>query len=155
FDFFITSTEGNTTHPSRVSNFGLLEQSTVFHIGAASDLSRGEICFSSFLFLIYGVADFIIYTDLAASVKQSGQTFTSNISQSGVLSNQPLASSGTTPAVRVEPLTSPQQKGQQSKLVSFSSSQLENWGESTMADASPRTDTSTDVDTDDKNQQVI
>ncbi|CAL9069955.1 transcription factor TGA2.2-like isoform X1 [Musa acuminata AAA Group] len=124
------STEENTTHPSRVSDFGLLEQSTVFHIGAASDISR----------------------DLAASVKQSGQTFTSNISQSGVLSN-PLASSGTTPAVRVEPLTSPQQKGQQPKLVSFSSSHFENWGESTMADASPRTDTSTDVDTDDKNQR--
>lgn len=30
----------------------------------------------------------------------------------------------------------------------------ENWGESNMADASPRTDTSTD-DTDDKNQRVI
>ncbi|URD83074.1 hypothetical protein MUK42_05157 [Musa troglodytarum] len=126
------NTEGNTTHPSRVSDFGLLEQSTVFHIGAASDINR----------------------DLAASVKQSGQTFTSNISQSGVLSNQPLASSGTTPTVRVEPLTSPQQKGQQPKQVSFSSGQFENWGESTMADASPRTDTSTDVDTDDKNQRL-
>lgn len=57
FDFFISSTEENTTHPSRVSDFGLLEQSTVFHIGAASDISRGEICFSSFLFLIYGIAE--------------------------------------------------------------------------------------------------
>lgn len=32
--------------------------------------------------------------------------------------------------------------------------QRENWGESNMADASPRTDTSTD-DTDDRNQRVI
>lgn len=34
-------------------------------------------------------------------------------------------------------------------------SQHENWGESNMADRSPRTDTSTDVDPEDKNQRVI
>ncbi|CAB4268326.1 unnamed protein product [Prunus armeniaca] len=36
---------------------------------------------------------------------------------------------------------------------SVSSSDIENWEESTMADGSPRTDISTDVDTDDKNQR--
>ncbi|XP_077226500.1 transcription factor TGA2.2-like isoform X4 [Tasmannia lanceolata] len=45
------------------------------------------------------------------------------------------------------------QKGQQPNLVSLASVQFENWGESTMAETSPRTDTSTDVDTDDKNQR--
>lgn len=34
-------------------------------------------------------------------------------------------------------------------------SQHENWGESNMPDRSPRTDTSTDVDPEDKNQRVI
>lgn len=33
--------------------------------------------------------------------------------------------------------------------------QHENWGESSMADRSPRTDTSTDADPEDKNQRVI
>ncbi|KAJ9685321.1 hypothetical protein PVL29_017379 [Vitis rotundifolia] len=47
----------------------------------------------------------------------------------------------------------PLQKGQQSNLVSISSGSVENWGESAMADASPRTDISTDVDTDDKVQR--
>lgn len=31
----------------------------------------------------------------------------------------------------------------------------ENWGETNMADGSPRTDISTDADTDDKNQRVL
>lgn len=43
------------------------------------------------------------------------------------------------------------QKGQLSNLVSGNT---ENWEESSMADGSPRTDISTDVDTDDKNQRV-
>lgn len=41
----------------------------------------------------------------------------------------------------------------QSNLVSVRSGHPKNWGESNMAEASPRTDTSTD-DTEDKNQQV-
>ena len=47
-------------------------------------------------------------------------------------------------------------KDSQTKLAiaSVSGSHRENWGESNMADASPRTETSTD-DTDDKNQEVI
>jgi len=43
-------------------------------------------------------------------------------------------------------------KEPQQNLVSTSGGHRENWGESTMAEASPRTDTSTD-DTDDKNQR--
>ena len=42
----------------------------------------------------------------------------------------------------------------QPNLASTSGGHRENWGESTMAEASPRTDTSTD-DTDDKNQRVM
>ena len=47
------------------------------------------------------------------------------------------------------------QTSQQKSLVSVSSGSLENWGESNMADASPRTDISTDADTDEKNKRVI
>ncbi|RWW63919.1 hypothetical protein BHE74_00028877 [Ensete ventricosum] len=57
-------------------------------------------------------------------------------------------------AARVESLTSPQQKGYQPISVSFSSGQFENSKEFSMADASPRTDTSTDVDTDDKDKRL-
>lgn len=39
-------------------------------------------------------------------------------------------------------------------IVSFPGGHTENWGETNMPDASPRTDTSTD-DTADKNQRVI
>lgn len=49
--------------------------------------------------------------------------------------------------------TSTVQKELQQNIASVSGSHRENWGESNMADASPRTDTSTDVDTDDKNQR--
>lgn len=41
------------------------------------------------------------------------------------------------------------------KLVSMFGSQHENWEESNMADRSPMTDTSTDVDPDDQNRRVI
>lgn len=45
-------------------------------------------------------------------------------------------------------------KDSQTKVASVSGCIRENWGESSMADASPRTDTSTD-DTDEKNQVVM
>ncbi|NP_001315725.1 transcription factor TGA2.2-like isoform X2 [Malus sylvestris] len=47
----------------------------------------------------------------------------------------------------------PLQKEPQPNLLSVSRSNHENWGESNMADGSPRTDTSTD-DTEDKNQKI-
>lgn len=49
----------------------------------------------------------------------------------------------------------PLEKVQQSNWVSIPSVNTENWGEANMADASPRTDISTDADTDDKNQRVL
>ncbi|RWW65881.1 hypothetical protein BHE74_00026781 [Ensete ventricosum] len=68
---------------------------------------------------------------------------------------QPLAISNISiSAARVGSLTVPLHRGQQPHLVSLASGQFENWGETTMADASPRTDTSTDVDADDKNHKV-
>ncbi|XP_039067239.1 transcription factor TGA2-like isoform X3 [Hibiscus syriacus] len=45
------------------------------------------------------------------------------------------------------------ENGQQTNLVSIPISSTENWGESTMADGSPKTDISTDADTDEKSQR--
>lgn len=59
-----------------------------------------------------------------------------------------------TASARVGSFTLPEKKDQRPNLVSLLSGHLENWGDSTMADSSPRTDTSTDVDTDEKNQGV-
>ncbi|PIA53822.1 hypothetical protein AQUCO_00900424v1 [Aquilegia coerulea] len=47
----------------------------------------------------------------------------------------------------------PSQKQPQVDPVILSSGHIENWGESIMAEASPRTDTSTDVETEEKNQR--
>lgn len=49
----------------------------------------------------------------------------------------------------------PERKGKKrsTNLVSLPSGNIEDWGKCNMADASPRTDISTD-DTDDKNQRV-
>lgn len=68
---------------------------------------------------------------------------------------QQLASTDITPAgTRVGTVALGQQRVQQPNIVSLPSVPFENWGESTMADVSPRTDTS-DADTDEKNQAVI
>jgi transcription factor TGA len=56
----------------------------------------------------------------------------------------------------VDPQALLQQKGAQPNLVAVRTRNNENWGESSMADTSPRTDTSTDpdIDIDDRNQMV-
>jgi hypothetical protein len=45
--------------------------------------------------------------------------------------------------------------GPRSNLANAPGFHFENWGESNMAEGSPRTDTSTDVDTDERNNRVI
>nr|AGI17587.1 transcription factor TGA2 [Gladiolus hybrid cultivar] len=118
-------------HLSRFSNFGALEQSMGFRIEDAADLTRNPVF----------------------NQKSSGPAAASDPLQFGSFTKQSLASAATAPtAPKFDSVTLPQQKGQQPNLVSLPSGHFENWGESTMADASPRTDTSTDVDTDEKNQ---
>ncbi|KAJ4847355.1 Transcription factor tgal1 [Turnera subulata] len=56
-------------------------------------------------------------------------------------------------AAQVECRRFPLEKSQQTIQVCLSSNDTENWGETNMADASPRTDISTDADTDEKNQR--
>ncbi|XP_062224308.1 transcription factor TGA2.3-like isoform X3 [Phragmites australis] len=66
---------------------------------------------------------------------------------------KPISAShiNTTAAARTDPQTLAQQTGAQLNLVALPTRNIENWGESAMAD-SPRTDTSTDPDTDERNQ---
>ncbi|KAG9454954.1 hypothetical protein H6P81_007858 [Aristolochia fimbriata] len=125
-------TEGNPIPSSRVSDFGALEQSLDIRIEDAVDPSRNSL-FNS---------------------KSSSQTIIPDPLQFGNL-NKSLVSPDITPsASRIPSQRLPLQKGLQPNLVSPSTGHFENWGESTMADTSPRTDTSTDVDTDDKNQRL-
>ncbi|MQM00918.1 hypothetical protein Taro_033660, partial [Colocasia esculenta] len=114
-------------HPSRVSDFGALEQSIGFRVEEASDIRNTVF-----------------------NLKFSGQTVASDPLQLGASSKLPSSLDITLPPTRSGSLILPREKEVQPNLASLPQGHLENWGESIMADASPRTDTSTD-DTDDRN----
>ncbi|KAH7667303.1 transcription factor TGA protein [Dioscorea alata] len=122
--------EGNHMHPSRTSDFGALEQNIGHCIEETTILSR----------------------DPVIDPKPSSQAVVTDLQFSANTNTHPSSDIASL-AARIGPLKLPQ-SGQQAHPASVSSSHFENWGESTMADASPRTDTSTDVDHDDKNQRV-
>ncbi|KAL3533540.1 hypothetical protein ACH5RR_007061 [Cinchona calisaya] len=115
--------EGNTTHSSRISDFGVLEQYLGFRIGDGANVNRSPV-------VNLGVTGAATVADI-----QSGKPTNSNL---------PLA-------IPVTPIQF--QKGSQPNLVSVSGARHENWGESNMADSSSHTDTSTDADGEDKNQR--
>ncbi|XP_030482271.2 transcription factor HBP-1b(c38) isoform X1 [Cannabis sativa] len=123
-------TEGSTTRSSRISDFGTLEQSLGFRLEDAVDIGRNPV-----------------FNQL-----KSGSSALGNDVQFDVLSKSLALSDANLSAAIVgsQPLSLP--KDSQTKLASLSGSHRENWGESSMAEGSPRTDTSTD-DTDDKNQR--
>ncbi|GLT88618.1 hypothetical protein SLE2022_066350 [Rubroshorea leprosula] len=125
-------TEGSTIHPFCISDFGAFEQSVGFRVEEAVNLSAGAVFNST------KVGDHTVCCDPLniGTFDKTPNSFTVNPSASPVKS-QRLAL----------------EKGQQSDLFSISSRNTENWGETNMADASPRTDISTDGDTDDKNQR--
>ncbi|MED6147190.1 TGACG-sequence-specific DNA-binding protein TGA-2.1 [Stylosanthes scabra] len=100
--------------PSRISEFGNLEQTLGFRVEDAINLSRNPL-----------------FNQL--QMKSNSQALGADV-QFGALSK-----------------ALPLQKDSQPNLASTSAGHRENWGESNMADGSPRTDTSTD-DTEDKNQ---
>nr|QEO19177.1 putative transcription factor TGA2.2-like isoform X1 [Cymbidium ensifolium] len=119
--------EGNNDRASRIYAHGMLDQSSGFHVN-------------------YGI------NSTGNPSKSSIEAIASDSLQFGAFSkNSPSAD--LTPEHRIGSATFVQQKGQKLSLVPLSSGQFENWGESSMADNSPRTDTSTDVDTDDRNQK--
>ncbi|XP_059462302.1 transcription factor HBP-1b(c38)-like [Corylus avellana] len=121
-------TEGNTNRTSRISDFGAFEQSLGFRVEDAVDLNP-------------------VYNQMKSSSQALGtdvQFATLNKS----LASSDINLSAAIPGSHMLQL----RKESQANLVSTSGGHRENWGESTMAEASPMTDTSTD-DTDDKNQR--
>ncbi|KAJ6797581.1 transcription factor HBP-1b(c38)-like [Iris pallida] len=122
-------TEGNNMHPPAVSQFGALDQPFGFRVeNGQNDVYNTTV---------------------------SGQAVTSDhplhFRSFGKL--QPPPSSDITPAAIVGSSTLPQQNVQQPNLVTLPTGHFDNWGESGMAGNSSRTDSSTDGDTDDKNQR--
>ncbi|XP_045798912.1 transcription factor TGA2.3-like isoform X1 [Trifolium pratense] len=118
--------EGNI-HPSRLSDFGAIEQSLGFRIEDAMNLSRNPVF---------------------NQMKSNSQALGADI-QFGAL-NKAIANSDTNLSAAIGGSQTLQlQKESQSNLASTSGGHRENWGESNMADGSA--DTSTD-DTEDKNQ---
>ncbi|KAH0471140.1 hypothetical protein IEQ34_000863 [Dendrobium chrysotoxum] len=133
--------EGNNMHASRVSAFGAFDQSTGFGVNDGADLSRSRCSDDAFLFL----------SEHLLNTKSSGN-FISDSLQFGAFSKT-HASADVTPVARVSHVNFPQQKAQPTNLAPPSIGQFENWGESNMADNSPRSDSSTDEDMDDRNQR--
>ncbi|GLT93440.1 hypothetical protein SLE2022_112330 [Rubroshorea leprosula] len=124
-------TEGNTIHSFHISDFGTFDQSVGFRLEDAVHLSTNTVF---------------------NSTKVGGHTVSDppHIGTFDKTLNSLVINPSAGP---VESQRLPLGKGQQPNLVSISSGNTENWGESNMADASPRTDISTDADTDDKNQK--
>ncbi|GKV21688.1 hypothetical protein SLEP1_g31644 [Rubroshorea leprosula] len=123
-----SGTEANNIHSSRLSDFGALEQTLGFRIEDAVNLSRNPVF---------------------NQIKSNSQSVAAD-AQLGALNKTSAEANLSASIVGSQVL--PLQKDPQSNLASVSGGHRENWGESNMADASPRTDTSTD-DTDDKNQR--
>ncbi|KAH1217457.1 Transcription factor TGAL1 [Glycine max] len=121
--------EGNTIDSFRVSDFGAFDQS--YHIEDAVDLSGNPV-----------------YNSLKVNSQtiSPGSVHISSLGQLPIsLEKSPLTNQ-TEPPHRLR-----LQKVQSSNPGTILVGNTDNWEESTMADASPRTDISTDGDTDDKN----
>lgn len=132
-------TDVNVMQPSRVADFGALAQSAGFRIEDFANFS----------------------TNTVFNLKPNTHTFTSDPLQFGnygkSISPIDLASTAAAAAAEittVDPQALLQKKGAQPSLVAVRTRNNENWGESSMADTSPRTDTSSDpdIDMDERNQ---
>lgn len=121
--------EANSINSCRVSDFGILGQTSGFQAENALDIRN----------------------PLIDATKSSGQVVPSNPILTSSTNKEPSGLLSITTSATQLDLSS--QTSQQKSLVSVSSGSLENWGESNMADASPRTDISTDADTDEKNKR--
>ncbi|XP_062224300.1 transcription factor TGAL1-like isoform X2 [Phragmites australis] len=123
-------TDVNSMQPSRVTDFWALAQSAGFRIEDLASLSMNTLF----------------------NLKPNTHIINNDPLQFGS-HGKPISAShiNTTAAARTDPQTLAQQTGAQLNLVALPTRNIENWGESAMAD-SPRTDTSTDPDTDERNQ---
>ncbi|XP_012068691.1 transcription factor TGA6 isoform X2 [Jatropha curcas] len=124
--------EGSAIHSYRVCDFGTFKRSVAFHLEDAVELSSNTVF---------------------NPVKVSSQAVSSDPLHIGPFNKSNTSFNINPSAAQVESQRLSLEKNQQLNLVSISGGNTENWGESNMADASPRTDISTDADTDDKNQR--
>ncbi|TYG51154.1 hypothetical protein ES288_D10G234300v1 [Gossypium darwinii] len=129
----ILCSEGSTIHPFPVSNFGTFDQSVGFCLEDAVNLSGNCAVFDSAKVSRQEVPS---DRDLIGTSDKTPTSFT----------NYPSTNQVESPRLQLE-------KGQETNLVSIPSGNTENWGESNMADGSPKTDISTDADTDEKSQR--
>ncbi|XWS08272.1 hypothetical protein CRYUN_Cryun41cG0065600 [Craigia yunnanensis] len=129
--FSLSCTKGSTIHSFPVSDFGTFDQSVGFRLEDTVNL-RGNVF---------------------NSAKGSDQAVPSDRNHIGTLDKTPTSFTIIPSTTQFESQRLPLEKGQQPNLVSISSGKTENWGESNMADTSPKTDISTDGDTDEKSQR--
>ncbi|KAJ7982368.1 Transcription factor like [Quillaja saponaria] len=127
-------TEGSGTHSLRISDFGAFEQSAGYRLEDSVDLSVNTVFNSS-----------KVTTETIASDSVCASTFHKSPFSVDINTSTAQAES--------QGFHRQLQKARSSNLVILAGGNIENWEESTMADASPRTDISTDVDTDDKNRR--
>ncbi|KAJ1285865.1 hypothetical protein BS78_03G311100 [Paspalum vaginatum] len=124
----------NSMLPSRVTDFGALAQSAAFQIEELANIDAGTLF----------------------NLKPNTHTINENPLHFGSY-GKPISpfqintTAAAAAAARIDPQSLEQQTGAQPNLVALPISNIENWGESAMAD-SPITDTSTDPDTDERNQ---
>ncbi|XP_031127252.1 TGACG-sequence-specific DNA-binding protein TGA-2.1-like [Ipomoea triloba] len=123
-------TEGNTAHTSQVSDFGVLEQYLGFRIGDGANVNQ---------------------SNLFNSMPASNPSLVAG--GSGILNKAIASSNASLPAAAPGSLALQLQKGPQTNQVPLSGANHEIWAERNMADSSSRTDTSSDMDGDDRNQQ--
>ncbi|XP_066307088.1 transcription factor TGAL1-like isoform X2 [Miscanthus floridulus] len=126
-------TDVNSMQPSRVTDFGALAQSAGFRIEDLANLNANALF----------------------NLKPNTHTINNSPLQFGSY-GKPISphintTDAATAATRIDPQSLEQQTGAQSNLVALPTGNIENWGESAMA-GSPMTDTSTDPDTDERNQ---
>uniref|UniRef100_A0ACD5WFZ0 Uncharacterized protein n=1 Tax=Avena sativa TaxID=4498 RepID=A0ACD5WFZ0_AVESA len=120
-------TDVNIMQPSRVADFGALAQSAGFRIEDLANFS----------------------TNTLFNLKPNTHTFTSDPLQFGnygksISPNDLAVTAAAAAAAAITTVDPPAQPN----LVALRTRNNENWGESSMADTSPRTDTSTDPDID-------
>ncbi|XP_019458507.1 PREDICTED: transcription factor TGA2.3-like isoform X1 [Lupinus angustifolius] len=121
--------EENNVHPSRISDFGALEQSLGFHVEDTINHSRNPVF---------------------SQMKSNSQALGADV-QFGALNKSFATPDIDLSAAIAGTQTFARQRDSQLNLTPMSGGHRENWGESNMADASA--DTSTD-DTDDKSQRA-
>ncbi|KAH7548591.1 hypothetical protein JRO89_XS14G0175900 [Xanthoceras sorbifolium] len=152
-----SGTEGSGIHSYRVSDFGAFEQAVGFRLEDAVNLSGRALESKHALPMPANIEllrkQQMLSNTVFNSTKAGSQAVASDLLRIGTSDKSPASLYINPSSIQVESPSLPLEKGQQPNLVSVSSGNTENWGESNMADASPRTDISTDADTDEKNQR--